>query len=75
VTSNDTVTAVTGINPGVNIATSGFDRLENGAKVTIAQPGQKGKSGGRTGTGGPGSSGSSSGSSSGGSKSGGSTAP
>jgi multidrug efflux system membrane fusion protein len=67
VTSNDTVTAVTGINPGVNIATSGFDRLENGAKVTIAQPG-KGKSGGSTGTGGPGSSGSSS-------SSGGSTAP
>jgi membrane fusion protein, multidrug efflux system len=74
VTNNDTVTAATGINPGVNIATSGFDRLENGAKVAIAQPGQKGKSGSTSGTGGPGSSGSS-GSSSGGSKSGGSTAP
>jgi multidrug efflux system membrane fusion protein len=68
VTNNDTQTAVTGINSGVNIATSGFDRLENGAKVTIAKPGTKGKSGG-TGTGGPGSSGSST------SSSGGSTAP
>jgi len=70
VTSNDTVTAVTGINPGANIATSGFDRLENGVKVSITQPGGKGKSGGKTGTGGPGSSGSASGG-----KSGGSTTP
>jgi membrane fusion protein, multidrug efflux system len=73
VTNNDTVTAVTGINPGVNIATSGFDRLEDKAKVTIAQPGAKGKSGsksGTRGTGGPGSSPSSSGG-----KSGGSTTP
>jgi multidrug efflux system membrane fusion protein len=32
-TANDQVTAVQGINPGVNLATSGFDRLENGARV------------------------------------------
>ena len=35
VTSNDQNTAVTGINPGTTIATSGFDRLENGAHVTV----------------------------------------
>ena len=29
-TSNEQVTAVQGVNPGVNLATSGFDRLENG---------------------------------------------
>jgi len=34
-TSNDQDTAVTGINPGTNIATSGFDRLENGVHVTV----------------------------------------
>lgn len=32
-TSNDQVTAVQGLNPGVKLATSGFDRLENGARV------------------------------------------
>jgi multidrug efflux system membrane fusion protein len=32
-TANDEVTAVQGINPGVKLATSGFDRLENGARV------------------------------------------
>jgi multidrug efflux system membrane fusion protein len=32
-TANDEMTAVQGINPGVNLATSGFDRLENGARV------------------------------------------
>ncbi len=32
-TANDQVTAVQGIAPGVNLATSGFDRLENGARV------------------------------------------
>ncbi len=37
VTSNEQVTAVQGINPGVNLATSGFDRLENGAHVQVRQ--------------------------------------
>ena len=32
-TSNETVTAVQGIGPATNVATSGFDRLENGVKV------------------------------------------
>jgi multidrug efflux system membrane fusion protein len=34
-TSNDQDTAVTGINPGATLATSGFDRLENGVHVTV----------------------------------------
>jgi multidrug efflux system membrane fusion protein len=34
-TSNDRDTAVTGINPGTTLATSGFDRLENGVHVTV----------------------------------------
>lgn len=34
-TSNENETAVTGIEPGTEIATSGFDRLENGAEVAI----------------------------------------
>jgi multidrug efflux system membrane fusion protein len=42
VTNDDTNTAVTGIGPNVSIATSGFDRLENGAKVLVKQPGKKG---------------------------------
>jgi multidrug efflux system membrane fusion protein len=56
VTNNDTDTAVTGIDPGVKIATSGFDRLENGAKVLVKQPGKKGAAGssGSTGSGAPG---------------------
>jgi membrane fusion protein, multidrug efflux system len=33
VTSSEQETAVTGLNPGVTVATSGFDRLENGAHV------------------------------------------
>jgi multidrug efflux system membrane fusion protein len=37
VTSNDTETAVTGIGAGVSLATSGFDRLENGAPVQVHQ--------------------------------------
>jgi membrane fusion protein, multidrug efflux system len=45
VTNNDTDTAVTGINPGADLATSGFDRLENGAKVQVKQPGKKGAKG------------------------------
>jgi multidrug efflux system membrane fusion protein len=43
-TSNDQNTAVTGINPGTTIATSGFDRLENGVQVSVkGQPGPSGK--------------------------------
>jgi multidrug efflux system membrane fusion protein len=37
VTGNENVTAVTGVNNGVTVATSGFDRLENGAHVQIHQ--------------------------------------
>ncbi len=37
-TSNDKETAVTGVKPGVNLATSGFDRLENGALVEVKRP-------------------------------------
>jgi multidrug efflux system membrane fusion protein len=37
-TSNDQDTAVTGINPGTTVATSGFDRLENGVHVTVKAP-------------------------------------
>jgi membrane fusion protein, multidrug efflux system len=33
--SDEQFTAVQGINPGVNLATSGFDRLENGVPVTV----------------------------------------
>jgi membrane fusion protein, multidrug efflux system len=40
VTSNEEETAVKGLNPGVKIATSGFDRLENGVRVTVRTPGQ-----------------------------------
>jgi multidrug efflux system membrane fusion protein len=38
-TSNEQVTAVQGLNPGLNLATSGFDRLENGAQVSVPAPG------------------------------------
>jgi multidrug efflux system membrane fusion protein len=34
-TSDDQSTAVTGLNAGVNVATSGFDRLENGVQVAV----------------------------------------
>jgi multidrug efflux system membrane fusion protein len=34
-TSDDRNTAVTGLNAGANLATSGFDRLENGAQVQV----------------------------------------
>ena len=38
--SDDQNTAVQGLNAGVNLATSGFDRLENGVQVTVrGQPG------------------------------------
>jgi multidrug efflux system membrane fusion protein len=51
VTSNDTETAVTGIGSGVSLATSGFDRLENGAPVQAHQDkgaSKAGTSGGTT---------------------------
>jgi membrane fusion protein, multidrug efflux system len=37
VTGNEKVTAVTGVGNGVTVATSGFDRLENGAHVMVHQ--------------------------------------
>jgi membrane fusion protein, multidrug efflux system len=39
-TSNEQDTAVKGLQPGAKIATTGFDRLENGAHVTVRAPGQ-----------------------------------
>ena len=44
-TSDDKYTAVTGLGAGVSLATSGFDRLEPGAKVRPSTPGQKGAGG------------------------------
>jgi multidrug efflux system membrane fusion protein len=40
-TSDDQNTAVQGLNAGVNLATSGFDRLENGVQVR-SRPGRRG---------------------------------
>ena len=39
-TNNEQDTAVKDLDPNVEIATSGFDRLENGVKVTVRTPGQ-----------------------------------
>jgi multidrug efflux system membrane fusion protein len=40
--TNDQETAVQGLNPNINVATSGFDRLENGVTVTVrGQEGQQ----------------------------------
>ncbi len=39
-TNNETDTAVKGLDASVKIATSGFDRLENGAHVTVRAPAQ-----------------------------------
>jgi multidrug efflux system membrane fusion protein len=39
-TTNEQDTAVEGLEPNVKIATSGFDRLENGVQVTVRTPGQ-----------------------------------
>lgn len=55
VTSNDNVSAVTGVDTGVTLATSGFDRLENGTHVQIHQGKAPAASQGSVGTGGPGS--------------------
>jgi len=57
VANDDNNTAVTGIGPGVTLATSGFDRLENGAPVQVHKPGQKGASGAGGSTGSSGSQG------------------
>jgi multidrug efflux system membrane fusion protein len=40
-TSNEQDTAVQGLNAGVALATSGFDRLENGVHVTVRGPSQR----------------------------------
>jgi membrane fusion protein, multidrug efflux system len=36
------VSAASGINPGQQVVTDGFDRLQSGSKVTIRKPGAKG---------------------------------
>jgi membrane fusion protein, multidrug efflux system len=41
--NNDAETAVTGVNPGVEVATSGFDRLENGVRVVVRAQGAPGE--------------------------------
>jgi membrane fusion protein, multidrug efflux system len=41
VTGDDKVTAVTGVDTGVTLATSGFDRLENGTQVQVHVSKQK----------------------------------
>jgi multidrug efflux system membrane fusion protein len=46
-TSNEQVTAVQGVNAGVSLATSGFDRLENGTLVAVRAQ-SAGQSGGGT---------------------------
>ena len=38
ISSNEHVTAVTGVKQGVDLATSGFDRLENGVLVAVHAP-------------------------------------
>ncbi len=40
-TSNEQVTAVQGVNPGATLATSGFDRLDNGVQVQVHRPAGK----------------------------------
>lgn len=52
--SDEQVTAVQGVDPGLTLATSGFDRLENGAQVTVRGKGaqQGGNQGGNAAAGG-----------------------
>jgi membrane fusion protein, multidrug efflux system len=51
--TNDQETAVQGLNPNVNVATSGFDRLEDGVTVTVrGQEGQQSNHGNNASTGG-----------------------
>ena len=40
VSGNEQQTAVTGVSPGAEVATSGFDRLENGVAVAVHAPNQ-----------------------------------
>jgi multidrug efflux system membrane fusion protein len=44
-TSDEQVTAVQGVNPGLKLATSGFDRLENGAQVVVREKSIKSQAG------------------------------
>jgi len=44
-TSDEQVTAVQGVNPGLKLATSGFDRLENGAHVVVREKSTKSQAG------------------------------
>jgi membrane fusion protein, multidrug efflux system len=53
-TTNDQQTAVTGINPGTTVATSGFDRLENGVHVQVKGQAGTQQQGGASPTGPPG---------------------
>jgi membrane fusion protein, multidrug efflux system len=46
-------TAVQGVDPGVNLATSGFDRMENGAQVSIRGQNTQGQGGTAAALGGP----------------------
>jgi multidrug efflux system membrane fusion protein len=55
--NDDNNTAVSGIGAGLTLATSGFDRLENGAPVQVHKPGQKGAHGASGSTGSSGSQG------------------
>ncbi len=58
-TSNDSATAVSGVGTGVTLATSGFDRLEDGAQVQVHEGAQGPKAAGASrGSMGPGSGGS-----------------
>ena len=45
ITSNEKEAAVDGLPSGTTLATSGFDRLENNAPVTLTRPGQGGRKG------------------------------
>jgi membrane fusion protein, multidrug efflux system len=47
-TSDEQNTAVKGLNAGMKIATAGFDRLENGARVAVRNPNQGGNARPRT---------------------------
>jgi membrane fusion protein, multidrug efflux system len=49
-TNDEQVTAVKGLDANVKIATSGFDRLENGVAVTVRTPGQAKAPGNQPGT-------------------------
>jgi multidrug efflux system membrane fusion protein len=52
-TTNEQDTAVKGIDPGLTVATTGFDRLENNAQVAVRTPRAKSGQQGKGGKGGP----------------------